>query len=207
MPTSNLKVDFNDMALIRAFGKIGRECNQKINDLLSSVSPLITEASIGVGEVVAHQKLFGSSGGSSIWRYLVPGWVKGEDPWIEFSIGYEEPYGDYFGLWLLMSPKHPKADPVQKEILSLMPKLSERNPRWKHTTGDAGDYTILELWEPLTNLLAAENQLEYMTQFIQAALDDIKAAGSHRRLNECPRWQSKSNQDEVVSAHEDVRPG
>jgi hypothetical protein len=177
MPAADRQLNFNDVALMRAFVKIGEECDQKIKDLLLAASALITESSIGVGAVSKPKKFFRPEGYANVWRWLVPGWETDYDPWIYISFCCEEPNEDYFDIGLSMSSDHPKVDAVRKAASLLYPKLTERNSRWKQGTGEADDFTIVRVSYPLTSLLAVDNQHERFTELIRSGLNDLKTTG------------------------------
>jgi hypothetical protein len=61
--------------------------------------------------------------------------------------------------------------------LTLYPKLTERNSRWKQGTGEADDFTIVRVSYPLTSLLAVDNQHERFTELIRSGLNDLKTTG------------------------------
>ena len=74
------KIDFNDVALIRAFTAIGRECEAKVNRLVNSLKPLLERAKIGSGEISPHSK-------AALWATLSVGdlpkhraWFRGRPP-------------------------------------------------------------------------------------------------------------------------------
>ncbi len=178
MPATELRLDFNDIALIRAFSKIGRDCERKVNELVAAAIPVITEAGVGIGEVTASQRLFKGSSSSYVERFLVPGQTKGSDPCLHVGIGSEGSYEEYLGVWVLMSPNHSKAKAVLKSVEPFLKKLHERQLKWEMGTGVEDDYAVLGLTVPLTDLLAAENQQAKLKEFVKAALTDLKITGA-----------------------------
>jgi hypothetical protein len=145
MPGSKLKLDFNDIALIRAFSKIGRECERKVNELMSGAISLVEKSGIGFGEVKLYERLYKGDSCSCIERFLVPRFARDADPALEIAIGYEESYGDYLAIWINMSPTHPQIAPVRKAIESPLKKLQPMG--WRSRGSDEAD-EILQLLGP-----------------------------------------------------------
>jgi len=164
------KIDFNDVALIRAFSKIGRDCEERVNTLMEAVRPVIEKSAIGHGKINTIHQLYKWSDNSTLQQFLVPGWTKDADPDMEVCMGHLNDFGDCMGVWLLMSPKHPKWDAVRKAVGPSLKKLIGRNPKWESGSNEAGDWVLLVLAVPLTDLLAAENQQQAWVAFVKAAL-------------------------------------
>ena len=146
---------------------------------METVRPVVEKSGVGYGKVTPLRHLYKWRACSSLWRLLVPGWKDGDvDPQVDISIGYLEGVGDYMGVWVLMSPKHPRWDNVWKVANHSLKKLVGRNPKWEAGTGEADDWSIWVVTVPLTDLLAAEDQQRALADFVRAALHDLKVTGA-----------------------------
>ena len=126
MPETTL--DFNDIALIRAFSQIGMDCENKVNGLVEGLLPIVKKSGVGNGVPKAYQRLYKSNSCAGIDRFIVPQRVKNNDPSLDVSIGYTDGFGDYMGVWILMSPMHEKWPSVREAVVLPLKKLRKRNP-------------------------------------------------------------------------------
>lgn len=174
----NAKLDSNDIALIRAFSKIGRDCERKVGQLLEMVPGAVTRSAVGHGEVRPYNGLYKADACAGFYRFLAAGFTKDADPMLDIAVGCADSPGDYKGVFLEMSPNHPKAEAVRKAAAQSLKILRERNPKWQGGGGQDDECVVLELSAPLTDLLAAEDQQRKLTDFVEAALTDLKESGA-----------------------------
>jgi hypothetical protein len=181
MPESELRLDFNDIALIRAFTSIGRECERKVNALIKSIEPLVAEIDVG-GEMMIYQMLYKVHSNSCVGRRLVGDSTKESEPTLWVSIGCgEESEGDYMCVNIEMSPKHAQWDAVRKVVTPVNEKLLrfKRTPGWTTWQSEDQDgWNLMCLSAPLTSLLASENQEEEFNRFVRQGLADLTESGA-----------------------------
>lgn len=172
---SETRLDFNDVALIRAFGMLATTCEEKVNRLVAPLIAVLSQSSIGTGPVKHTKSLFNTgSMHSVVYRTLA------KDAQIYAGIGaYEE--GDYLSVWIQSLSRHPVKESLKSALAELESKLKARNPAWKvtpqHITAGWAAWVDLELTVPLARLLAAEDQVQEVKGFIHASLEDLKACG------------------------------
>ncbi|HSZ59677.1 MAG TPA: hypothetical protein VK797_28800 [Tepidisphaeraceae bacterium] len=167
------KLDFNDIALIRAFSVLGRECELKINRLVGTLEPVIAKSGIGYGDVKLRPNLYGQ--GSCCWieRRLLS--TEEDAPYFGSSIGCDQEFGDYASVDIWFSPKHPRRQELMDAISEKLPLLTKRDPRWTLGSPVAADWTALYLWRPLTDFLSEPEQEKALASFVSSATEDLKA--------------------------------
>jgi len=173
MPNTDLKLSFDDIALIRAFSRIGRECEKKADALIESIVPLVEEAGVGSGKVTHYKWLYKDSSCSVLCRFLEPRFTKESDPYLEVGIGFDESYGDMVYVWII-TPRPSRAEAVRKAVALPLKRLLKRNKHWIEGSGEPEDYGVLGLYLPLTDLLAADDQQAMLAKFVRDALRDLK---------------------------------
>jgi len=171
------KLDFNDVALVRAFSKIGKDCEAKINALMDSMLPLFKEVGI-VGNVNVYKCLYKALACSKLELFFVPKHDNGGEPKLCLAIGSDESDGDYMGVFLQMSPNHPKLDHARTALGPAISRMPDRKPSWEKWESGSDSWNLMTLSLPLTTLLVAEDQEKEARSFFRSGLIDLKESGA-----------------------------
>jgi len=172
---SESRLDFNDVALIRAFSILAKECENRINLLVESLVQILMDSGIGHGEVTHSPSLFRNMGCSYISRTLA------NDSIIGAGIGGDADYGDYISVWIETPAKHSQKQAFKNELKKLADALRKKNPRWtlpsqnNESGWDAWDDVVLVA--PLAVLLTSEDQRSATQGIVRYALKDLKDTG------------------------------
>ena len=176
---ANSKLDFDDIALLRAFTSFGIDCERKINDLVAGLEETIREADIIRGEIKLQKTLFRTYIRSVCWGYLLPESTMEAHPHLALMAGIA---GSEMTVWIESSPAHNAKSEIHKVMHSAEKSLTEQNPNWVAKSEDDGSWIDLVLSEPLTSLLATDHQQEILVQFVANALRDLKEVGILKKL-------------------------
>ena len=172
---TEVELNFDDVAIVRAFMAVGRDCEDKINRLVEPLTSLVEEQGIGQG-VIYHQKsLFKASKRSMVYRRLLDAEIS-EYPWIWAGMD-----GASMAIWLDTAPKNVQKVKIESVLKSLLPELQARNQDWQ-VLEDA--WQVLELRKPLVSLLTAVDQASEFENFFSAALEDLRETGVAEQLRE-----------------------
>ena len=175
---SDFEIDFDDVALIRAFTAMGRNCEDKINGLVELIAPIIRQVGIGHGDI-AHQKvLFKGLQRSVMWRNAFDSSVS---TYPQLMAGVEK---GQLSIWLETAPTNSKKGIIRGVLLEALAELRQRNSAWE--VPDAG-WPDIELRWPLARLLSNEDQGAAFTRFFRDALEDLREADILERIAEAIR--------------------
>jgi hypothetical protein len=172
----DLKLNFDDVALVRASAAIGRDCEDKINRLVESIKLLLIQSELGVGDITHEKALYKASQRSIIYRHLFDHEHLKQ---LYVCAGIAD---DQITLWLETASRNPNKPVIGSVIESLLPTLKGRNSDWR-TSKESG-LIDLEINRPLANLLAANDQVSEFENFFNAALEDLKETGLINQLEE-----------------------
>jgi hypothetical protein len=173
---SEASLDFNDVALIRAFAVLAKDCEQKVNRLVAPLGDVIKKAGIGKGQVRHTKSLFGGIPYSGVHRHL------GGKSSIYAGIGGDpDSSADYLSVWIQTPPNNARKPAIKKALAKIEPRLKKRNSDWllpsqENDSGDAA-WGDVELSVPLTVLLVEEDQEKAVRDFCRKALNDLKESG------------------------------
>jgi hypothetical protein len=164
MPDS--RIDFEDVAMLRAWAIMADECESKVKKLVDPLADLIAGFPIG-SDPDQRDNLFSRRG-----RYAKGKVIGGKkDPGLELWAGVAMDRGDEGAkvyVWLESAPR----SPLKFALHSFCRRLEAVNGRWE--TGNP--YWDACLSMPLTELLVAENQQERIQKFVKDALSDLLKA-------------------------------
>ena len=155
------RIEFEDVALLRAMANMKQDCDKKVRQLIEPLGGLFESVGIGKGPWKRRNALFGEWGICSAYRSFTPN----PEEWPKVEVGIES---DSIGVWIESAPKYSRKDAIR----SLQKALAARNPGWKVPDSSWWD---LYIGMPLTQLLAAEDQSKFMQEFVTAALKDLMA--------------------------------
>lgn len=172
---TEVELNFDDVAIIRAYTAVGRDCEDKINRLVEPLTSLVEEQGIGQGLIYHQKSLFKASKRSMVYRRLLDEAIS-EYPWIWAGID-----GASMAIWLDTAPKNAQKVKIDSVLKSLLPELQARNQEWQVREGV---WQVLELRRPLVNLLTAVDQASEFENFFSAALEDLRETQVIDRLRE-----------------------
>lgn len=171
---SSAKLEFNDVALIRAFAMLWSECDAKVNALVAPLLDVLAKEGIGEFKTGHTKKLFGGSCASMAYQDLGPNAA------LYAGIGaLKESGADYLSVWTEIPPKHPAKGAIKAGIDKLADKLKERNSAWRLPSRDESnsEWIDVELSISLATILAADDQEAAVVDFVRSALSDLQQTG------------------------------
>jgi hypothetical protein len=172
---TEIELNFDDVALLRAFTAIGRDTEVKIDRMVESLVSVIQESGIGYGKATHSKTLFKPMQRSVVWRYVF------EPDECQYPALWAGVTGAHLTIWFEAAMGYNKRSVIDSLVQSLLPSLNERNNGW--SVGDLS-YQVLGLSKPLVSLLDAEDQTSEFQKFFEAALEDIRAVGFIEMLKE-----------------------
>lgn len=158
-------LNFDDVAIIRAFLAVGRDCEEKVNRLVETLSSLIKEHEVGDGSITHTKSLFKAFERSVVYRNL---FASSLSMYPTLMAGID---GTDMAIWLDTAPGNANKTKIKAVLESLLPNLQTRNPDWRVL--DKG-WPDIELRKPLITLLDAQNQPAQFVEFFEGALNDLK---------------------------------
>jgi hypothetical protein len=183
---SNIQLNFNDIALIRSFGILADDCEQKIDELVKEMGKALEDLGVGKGSAEFTGRLFKEdrlslaqlpiSGGESIKVGIGT----------EFTTGHE----DYLSIWMESNVKEKGKDKFRESLSGLETRLQKCNAKWLLTFKEEyrwAGYVDVELTQPLSWLLAETDHLAAVRSFVQKAVSDLKTAGVLEALHQTMR--------------------
>lgn len=173
------RIDFDDLALLRAFSEIGIDCEKKINRLVGLLPDIIEEMGIGCGKIGQSATLFRTTLRAVSNRRLFEPEVW-DYPTLMLGVKRND-----LAVWLETVPSNEKKGAFNEVLQSLLPALHERNPRWHVCSPEDRTWRDIELRSPLVDLLVAEDQDAFFTDFFRRALDDLKQVRVVEAIREC----------------------
>jgi len=169
---SDTRLGFDDVALLRAFYRIGRDCEDKVNKFVELLKSLLIDQNIGHGDVTHEKVLYKASLRSTVYRNLF-------DPSLSVSSYIVAGIAnDKMTLWLETAQRDNRKITITAVLESCFPMLIQRNPAWR--LNDKGGWDI-KISQPLTSLLVAPDQVSEFSKFFVDAIEDIREA----RIIEC----------------------
>ena len=172
---ADVELNFDDVALLRAFTAMGRDTEVKIDRMVEPLVSVIKESGIGYGNVTHSKTLFKPMQRSVVWRYVF------EPKVCQYPSLWAGVTGAHLTIWFEAAMGYNKRSVIDSLVQSLLPSLNERNSGW--SVGDLS-YQVLGLSKPLVSLLDAEGQTSEFQKFFEAALEDIRAVGFIETLKE-----------------------
>ena len=173
---SEFELNFDDVALIRAFAAIGRDCEETINRLVEPLDALINDCGIAGGKRIHQKSLYKPSNRSVFYGTLFDS-ADCKHPLLFAGVS-----GSQIAIWLETAPGKEKKPIIHAVIQSVLPLLKERNADWQ--MDDEDGWRDLEISRPLTSLLNATDQARKFESFFRAALEDLLETGVIEQLRE-----------------------
>ena len=173
---TEFELNFDDVALMRAFDVVGRNSEDKINKFVESLIPIVEKSEVGEGAVTHQKSLYKGMKRSAVYRNL---FAQGFPTNPTLMAGCTL---THMMIWLETAPGNENKSIVTSVVQSLLPTLKERNSGWL-ANGNEGLFD-LELAKPLEVLFAVDDQMAEFESFYMAALEDLREAGLFEKLQE-----------------------
>jgi hypothetical protein len=158
------KVDFDDIALLRAFSDFGLDIEKKIDELVSGLFEVAQEYGYG-RDVFTHQKSLYKPMGRSILYTSLAGLSASDYPQLLMGVSKAG-----VSLWLETAPTNNLKPEISQLVEEVIPALKERNSDWSRPDLD---WTDLSITMPLQALLAVDDQQTVFREFFRKALQDL----------------------------------
>jgi len=166
------RLTFDHVALMRAVWAMGKDCERIVNDLVAPLEGLIRQSGLAVTGMKHTRNIFMGSQRSVIYGYLVEG--PGREVFLFAGMD-----GGGLAVWIESSTRHPQKAAMRETLKGLLPRLRARNDRWAADTDVVQDIRI-EM--PLLDVLVASDQAHRASDFVAAALADLKAVEIDRLI-------------------------
>jgi hypothetical protein len=174
---TEVELNFDDVALIRAFYRMGRDSENKINRLVQPLESLLSESGLFDGKINHQRSLFKGMLRSVMHQKVFDPSIAGYPTMLAGVMNAK------IAICLESAPMFEGKSAIRAVGQSLLPALKERNPHWRINDEDGVWWdVVLEL--PLSNLLAADDQAKEFEVFFTAALSDLREVGVVERLRE-----------------------
>jgi len=176
---TNDRIEFDDLALLRAFASIGVDCDKKVTRLVAQLEGMLKEADIGEGKIALNQTLFRTYLRCTIYRYF---FLPEEFPYPILVAGVEK---DQLIVFIESAKGYAQKPAITQAIRSVEDRLKERNQEWRvPSPEDHQGLRDLEVRLPLTNLLVAPDQEAVFLEFFRKAFEDINQVGVVQAIQE-----------------------
>ena len=170
---SDPRIEFDDIALIKAFASIGMDCGRKVNDLVAPLESILREMIDGVDSVTHQKGLFRATGYSAVYASL----PDSQQPYICAGINAAT-----ICVWIEVSPNNQSRPGCVAAVEAAFPSLAQRNGGWVVDTDDT--YNLLSLSEPLHGILTVADQSAAIQKMVRKAFEDLNKAGVISALKE-----------------------
>ncbi|MDA8962359.1 hypothetical protein N9H37_03290 [Congregibacter sp.] len=167
------RLEFDDIALLKAFREIGISLEKKVDALVASLHQLAQRHSEIQGEAKLQSGPYKPSARSVLYLLYLGNDTK--YPYLYFGIT-----SSGCSLWLETAPTAPEKPIVRNVISETLNELTGRNASWRQPDQA---WTDLSIELPLEELLVAKDQEKRLTSFLESALDDLLAVGLRSRLS------------------------
>jgi len=166
------RIEFDDLAILRAFAIRGAACFRKTNALVASLKDTLASAKLPFVSVTAHHALRGPNTRSAINGKLLPDRKSKPIPPSLFAgiVGGEA------RVWLESSPNSPAKQLFSQLCEKYIASLQARNANWIAESSKES-WPDLTLSKRLDFLLAVDDQASAIKNFVTQALDDLEVTG------------------------------
>ena len=169
---SDERLELEDVALLKAFTKIGVACERKVVDLVRGVETVLANSGIAVDGFRLQERTFRNYTRTVYWGYLQVGVPPKQCGYPTLIAGI---VGDEVHVWLESLPSGPAKEPMRRLGRSVEEVLQARTPGWRVMPTDDRGWPDVPVSFPLTKVLAAEDQQATLNAFVGRAMEDLKA--------------------------------
>jgi hypothetical protein len=171
---TDTRLDFDDIALIRAFNLIGKQTTHRVDSLVAPLAQVMAAADLAAGSPAIGGKILQGGNRKVVSQSLLDP-TNQKPPYL--CAGLTSERGLHVTVWLETSPKYAQKQALHHMLKGRLHMLQQRNSAWRVVPLDEMHYWDLELTAPVESLLVAEDQGAWMKDFVVKALDDLKVTG------------------------------
>ena len=176
--SSDDRLGFDDVALIRAFSHIGVDCDKKVTRLVGHLKGLLESSGIGVGTITQQDVIFRPTLRTVVYRQI---FEKAVWDYPAILLGIKR---DILAIWLEIAPNNEKKSTFNAALNGVLPELQNRNTGWHVPSLEDHTWRDVQLTSPLLDLLVVEDQEAHFVDFFRKALEDLKECGVIEALRE-----------------------
>lgn len=173
------RLEFDDLALIRAFDRMREETNDRIKNLVSILQESLQDSSLITGSVRperAARGVFGQYRRSVCLGEIIRSSEKTSGVILFAGIGAAQQETSLL-IGIQSKPTDLLKPVVRKVVKRLESELIELNPSWQLESEESRLWQDIHLSEDLTKLLATDDQVVALKQFVAKAIQDLQAVG------------------------------
>ncbi len=175
---SNTSIEIDDISLLKAFGILGRECQDKIDKLVAPLNE-IAKSIQGAGTPVHQAVLFQGNRRSVVWVPLLKG-AKCPTFFAGIILGDNDDPSPKVSVWIETPPRHEIKGQVRQLVKDCLPEL-QKNRVCTWTQREDGWWDVVAS-SSMKDLLAAANQNKWMQTYVAGAINDLEAVGLIEQL-------------------------
>lgn len=173
-------LSFDDVALLRAYTRIGRQTRDRVQSLVDPIGALLEEKAVFPGAARPQGNLFGGHH-RQIWFQSVVDNVSDQMPYL--MAGVAQAIGPMDAVvWIETSPKYALKRQLRELLGASLPQLQTRNSQWNLLPEEYNGWWEILLAHPLESIVADSNPAQRMSNFVAGALEDLRVTGVAERL-------------------------
>lgn len=166
------RIDIDDLALIRAFGVKGKECERRIDNVVAPLVETFDKSGVRFRATKHQRTLYGTHRRSMILGDLIRNDSFSPQPNLRLFAGVCK---SDCCIWIEAQPGSPIFEKIKSHCERLQSALTE--PGWEIPTPEQSSWVVLRLSKPLAWLLLEDDQATALAEFVRAAIEDLKRAG------------------------------
>lgn len=167
-------LDFDDIAFLRALAHVGYRTENRVQNLVETMRPVLERVDLGVGTIKAQKDFFRRH-----HRYILIQSITDSIDWKSpiLAVGIQIGPTPKFTLWIEMSPKYAYRHLIHDVTSRHIENISTPESSWKLTPWDTYSWHLLVNEVPLERLLNVDDQLGWLTEYTQKSLTALKESG------------------------------
>ena len=168
------RLELADLALLQAYAQHGRITQQRVVRIVEPLMTILSDPALTRHSPVQQSQAFGFHARETAYVSLSATDPKAP-PYVVAGLATVPDLRPC--VWLESQPGRPEKATLQAVSARYIDALQERNKRWHVVPQDGSDWRDLQLDAPLGEFLASDDQTRFLTDFVEAALEDLKAVG------------------------------
>ena len=175
-------LEFNDIALMKAFSEIGKQCQNKLDVIVKGFERIFEEENVGYGEVNKWGQFFKTPNETLFTRYRRLN-SKGK-AWVWLYTGiYNSTVSVFIASNIEPQEQKKKVTSVLKEQYDELKHRTQLGGYWDRGPGGYNVQRDLTYSVPLENILASPNQGDCIIEVVRFAIRHLKTFGIIEQLN------------------------
>jgi hypothetical protein len=172
---TDLRLEFDDLALLRAHAVYGSDTEQRVNAFVARVVPLLESSGIPGSPIKVQERLFQGHRRVLAYRALTSDNPTGVPPWVDAGIVASGT--PRMVVWLETTVNQLAKQAGAAAVRERLPALMARDPRWVAPAVGERSELDLRIEAPLETILAAPSQVEQVDAFFRSAFADLVETG------------------------------